>query len=128
MQINNLSARLNSNNSFILGKVRTAELSGWVTPPTMILLNWSPWMGSLDVGIQKAVAKSIKVKFSFQDVFHTNGWITRMDVPGKLISDSWMKFDTRIAMLNLSYTFGNQKVKAARQRTTGSEAESNRAN
>ncbi|WP_373513783.1 outer membrane beta-barrel protein [Persicitalea sp.] len=128
VQINNLSARLNGNNSFILGKGWTAELSGWVTTPAMILLNRSPWMGSLDVGVQKAMTKSIKVKFSIQDVFHTNGWITSMNVPGKLVSNMWMKFDTRIAMLNLTYTFGNQKVKATRERSTGSESESRRAN
>jgi hypothetical protein len=37
-------------------------------------------------------------------------------------------FDTRVAMLNLSYTSGNQQLKAMRQRKTGSEEEMNRTN
>ena len=128
LRISNYSARLNGNNSFIFGKGWTAELSGWLATPEVIVLNRSPWMGSLDMGVQKAVSKALKIKFSVQDVFHTNGWFVRMNVPGKLVSNMWMKWDTRIALLNLTYTFGNQKVKEARQRRTGSEEESGRAN
>jgi hypothetical protein len=36
--------------------------------------------------------------------------------------------DSRVAMLNFTYDFGNQKVKASRQRKTGAEDESKRVN
>ena len=35
-------------------------------------LNTSPWLGSMDIGVQKAVSKALKVKFSLQEVFYTN--------------------------------------------------------
>lgn len=91
-------------------------------------LNTSPWLGSMDIGVQKAVSKALKVKFSLQDVFYTNRYVANMNVPGRLVSNALVQWDSRVALLNVSYTFGNQKVKAARQRRTGSEEESSRAN
>ncbi|WP_373515909.1 outer membrane beta-barrel protein [Persicitalea sp.] len=128
ISINNLAGRLNVNNAFLLGKGWSAELSGWVSTPSTQFLNISPWLGSVDIGVQKTLTEALKVKFSLQDVFYTNRWIARMDVPGKLVSYAKVQWDSRVALLNLTYTFGNQKVKAARQRRTGSEDESSRAN
>ncbi len=42
--------------------------------------------------------------------------------------DYKITFDTRVAMLNLTYTFGNQQLKGMRQRKTGSEEEIQRTN
>lgn len=128
IEIRNWAGRLNANNAFTLGKGWSAELSGWLATPAITVLNRTPWLGTMDVGIQKTVAKALKIKFSLQDVFRTNRIIDRINVSQKLIADSRIQFDTRIALLNLSYTFGNQKVKATRQRSTGSEEESGRAN
>jgi hypothetical protein len=36
--------------------------------------------------------------------------------------------DTRVAMLNLSYSFGNEQLKGMRQRRIGSEEEMQRTN
>jgi hypothetical protein len=36
--------------------------------------------------------------------------------------------DTRVAMLNLTYSFGNQQLKGMRQRRIGSEEEMQRTN
>lgn len=82
----------------------------------------------MDIGVQKAVSKALKVKLSWQDVFYSNRYIANMNVPGRLVGNTEFKLDSRVALLNVSYTFGNQKVKATRQRRTGSEEESRRAN
>lgn len=128
ISIDNIADRVNVNNAFVLGKGWTAELAGWIATPATRFLNSSPWLGSMDIGVQKAVTKALKVKFSLQDVFYTNRSISRMDVPGVLVSNVRLQVDSRVALLNVSYTFGNQKVKAARKRRTGSEEESSRAN
>jgi hypothetical protein len=59
----------------------------------------------MDIGIQKAASKALKVKFSLQDVFYTIRIIANMNVPGRLVSNARVQFDTRVALLNLSYTY-----------------------
>jgi hypothetical protein len=87
----------------------------------------SPWLGSLDAGLQKALGKQWKAKLSVQDIFHSNRIIANIDAAG-FTNRVRIAFDTRVAMLNLSYTFGNQQLKALRQRRTGSEEEMKRTN
>ena len=127
LQIQNVAGRLNGNNAFTLGHGWTAELNGWVSTPAVNGI-WSlPWLGALDTGIQKAVSPVLKLKFSVQDVFHTNRFRPSVSTPtGNQVGV--LTFDTRIALLNLTYSFGNQKLKAARQRRTGSDDETRRAN
>jgi hypothetical protein len=43
-------------------------------------------------------------------------------------TDFTLAFDTRVLMLNLIYSFGNQQLRGTRQRRTGSEEEAQRAN
>jgi hypothetical protein len=122
-----VSGRLNSTSSVILGKGWTAELSGWLNTPRINALTRSPWLGTLDAGIQKSINARLKAKLSVQDIFHTNGFIGMIDTPG-FKRDFTLRFDTRVAMLNLTYTFGNQQLKGIRQRRTGSEEEMQRTN
>lgn len=121
------SARLNGTSSIILGKGFSAELSGWLNTPRVNALIRSPWLGTLDAGIQKTINTRLKAKLSVQDIFHTNGFIGEIRTPGFQRSFR-LAFDTRVAMLNLTYTFGNQQLKGMRQRKTGSEEEMQRTN
>ena len=77
--------------------------------------------------MQKSVSAKLKIKFSVQDIFHSNRIILTTDLPGNRQAVV-IKFDTRVALLNVSYSFGNQKVKSASSRRSGSEDESRRAN
>lgn len=126
--MSNVAGRINGNNAFTLGRGWTAELTGWIKTPAVQVLNRSPWLGSLDTGVQKAMSPVLKLKLTVQDVFHSNRFAGVMNVPGKFSSDTGFYLDTRVALLNLTYSFGNQQVKAARQRRTGSEDETRRAN
>ncbi|WP_266362943.1 outer membrane beta-barrel protein [Tellurirhabdus rosea] len=127
LRIDNFSGRLNANNAFTFGKGWTGELNGWLQTPSVTVLFRTPWLGSLDAGVQKAVTSALKLKLSAQDVFRSNQVIGGADQPGNSQSVR-IKFDTRVVLLNLTYSFGNQQVKAARQRQTASEEESRRAN
>ncbi|MCY7356667.1 MAG: TonB-dependent receptor family protein [Rudanella sp.] len=127
LHIQNVAGRLNGNNAFTLGHGWTAELNGWVSTPAVNGIWQTPWLGALDTGVQKAVSSALKLKFSVQDVFHTNRFRPTVKTPsGSQVGV--LTFDTRIALLNLTYTFGNQTLKGERQRRTGSDDETRRAN
>ncbi len=123
----NLSARLSINNGFSFGKGWTAELNGWVNSPTVKAVQKSTWLGMVDLGLQKAVSPQAKLKLSVQNVFF-NLLDNNTIVTPNSFQSAIVNMDSRVAMLNFSYAFGNQKVKASRQRRTGAEEESRRAN
>ena len=127
LQISNVAGRLNGNNAFTFGHGWTAELNGWVSTPAVNGIWASPWLGALDVGVQKSVSSALKLKLSVQDVFHTN-FFRRTVNTVNYVGPIRLTFDTRVALLNLTYSFGNQQVKAARQRKTGSDDETRRTN
>ncbi|MBD2701010.1 TonB-dependent receptor [Spirosoma sp. BT702] len=127
LQIQNVAGRLNGNNAFTLGHGWTAELNGWVSTPSVNGIWSTPWMGVLDTGVQKVVSSALKIKLSLQDVFHSNVFRPSVETPtGSQVGR--MSLDTRVALLNLTYAFGNQKLKGERQRRTGSDDETRRAN
>lgn len=127
LRIENAAGRLNANNAFTLGRGWTAELNGWLATPAVNGIWASPWLGSVDVGVQKAVGSNLKLKLSGSDLFHTARVINRVNVPGNA-QTARIQFDTRVVLLNVSYAFGNQKLKGERQRRLGSEDETRRAN
>jgi outer membrane receptor protein involved in Fe transport len=122
-----LSGRLNGTSAFVLGKGWTAELSGWLRTPGIDVLIRSPWLGSLDAGLQKTLGAQWKVKLSVQDLFHSNQVVGNIDAGG-FTNRFRIGFDTRVALLNLSCNFGNQQLTGTRQRKTGSEEETKRTN
>ncbi|SIN67084.1 outer membrane beta-barrel protein [Algoriphagus halophilus] len=125
--VEQISSRINMSNTFAFQKGWTGELTGWISSPSIQALARAPWLGSLDLGIQKSFSQKFKARLSIQDIFHTNKFIGKIDVPG-FNSDYHLQFDTRVALINLTYTLGNQDLKAARQRKLGSEEESQRTN
>jgi hypothetical protein len=114
-------------NSFNLGKGYTGELSGWYSTPSI-------WQGtfkssqiwSVDGGVQKTLFKGkANIKASVSDIFKTIKWKGTSDFTGqKTIASGG--FDSRVFKLNFTYRFGNNNVKASRQRKTGLEDESKR--
>lgn len=126
-RVRQVSGRLNASSSLALGKGWTGEASGWLATPAVNALVRSPWLGTLDLGLQKSLGPTWKAKLSVQDVFHTNQMLARIRTH-ELGNDAQIRFDTRVVMLNLTYTFGNQHLKATRQRRTASEDETRRAN
>ena len=83
-------------------------------------------LGNLNFAIAKTfLERKLRVALNFSDVFHTNNTVGRIDYQD--IHLSYLeKNETRSLRLAVSYSFGNQKLKAARNRTTGAETETNR--
>ncbi len=127
LRVEQISGRINNANAFVLGKGWAAEMSGRISTPAVNALNRSPWLGTMDFGIQKSFPKNWKAKLSLQDVFHTNRFIARVNVP-EYESRVQITTDSRIVMLNITWSFGNQQLKNSRQRKTASEEEIQRAN
>jgi len=83
-------------------------------------------MASGDLGIQKAIKSSWKIKFSLSDFTHTDRVNTKIITP-QFSSKVLIKFDSRVALLGVTYNFGNQQIKN-RQRKSSSEDELRRIN
>ena len=122
-----VSFNLYAQQSFKLDTKTTAELSSFYAAPSV-------WQGTLkskemwgiDAGLQRTILKGkATVKASVTDIFRTMTWAGNSTVTGQIlrVNGGW---ESRQAKLNLSYRFGNNQVKAARQRKTGLEDENKR--
>lgn len=123
------SYRVFAQNSLKLSKTVTAELSGWVNGPSL----WSgtfrtKLMGQMDMGLQKQVLKGKgTLRFALSDVLKT----FRFDSDNFFANQYLRAYgsqESRVFRINFSWRFGNNQVKAARARKTGTEDENNRAN
>ena len=116
-----------SEHTIQLGKGWSAQFSGWFNSPQL----WGGVMkmtsqGMMDVGIQKKFwHDSAIAKFTFGDILNTSSWSGKTIAGGSnlKIHGGW---EGQIARLNLTYRFGSNEIKSARDRKTGLEDEKNR--
>jgi hypothetical protein len=123
-----VAASLYMQNTLRFAKTWTAELSGWVTSPSIWQGTFrSKSMGGMDIGLQKTLFEGkANIKASLTDVLHTMRWSSTSDYAGQTM-DMNGGWESRQFRLNFSYRFGNNQVKAARQRNTGADEEKKRA-
>lgn len=114
------------NTNIKINRTLNAEINGWYmtrSQEQFLLLN--P-MGALTIGLQQKIMKGQgKLGLTVSDIFYTeqvSGTIQYQDI--NLIYSQ--RSASRNARLTFSYSFGNQSLKAARNRKTGAETESNR--
>jgi hypothetical protein len=122
-----IGGRFTSTHSIIMGKGWTGEISGRLNTPSINANFRSPWLGTMDLGIQKTFPKTWKAKLNFQDVFHSTMIKVKAITP-EFENRVQIMRDTRVVMLTISRSFGNQQVKSSRQRKTASEDEIQRTN
>jgi Outer membrane receptor proteins, mostly Fe transport len=122
------AADVRTNNTFTFKKGWSAELnaafsSGGRYGYMVSRPNWG-----LSTGVQKNIWKNKGlVKFNITDIFWTNLPRATITYPGTYI-ENWHAYrESRVANISFTYRFGNNKVQAARRRTTGSEEERQRA-
>ena len=103
-----------------------AEVSGYFSGPGIwggVFVYETSW--NLDAGIQKKfIQDKLNVKLSFSDIFYQSGW-DGVSIFDGLESYGSGRWDSRRINVNLSYRFGNDKVKS-RKRTVGSEDDAGR--
>ena len=82
----------------------------------------------MDIGVQQKLLKGAgTIKVSFTDVLNTLHWRGVSDFGGSHL-DASGHFESQQLKINFSYRFGNNLVKAARQRKASSEDENKRLN
>lgn len=105
----------------------TAELSGWYNTPSI----WqgvfkSKAMWSVDGGVQKTIFKGKGTfKVSVSDIFFSMKFSGESDFAGQYTRASG-NFESRQLRTSISWRFGSNTVKAARQRKDASEEEKKR--
>ena len=114
-------------NTFVLPKAFSFEVSGWFSSPSV----WggtyrTKSIGSLDLAIQKQfLNKKLNVRLAVSDVLFTSPWRANSKFPNLVISGNGGN-DSRQVRLNLSYNFGSEQIKKEINRNSGLEDEKNR--
>ncbi|HEY6902398.1 MAG TPA: outer membrane beta-barrel protein [Puia sp.] len=129
VDVNVFATNLYAQQSARLGKGWTAELSGFFTSPSVWQGTFKTRaLGSIDGGFQKTLLQNrATLKVSVSDIFKTLHWTATSDFAGQYLRSSG-SFESRQLKIYFTYKFGNSQVKTARQRKTGAEEESKRAN
>lgn len=115
-----------TNHSLKLPKNLTAEISMWYNSPNVYGMMRGNAQYAVNAGLQKSFwNKKANLRLNINDIFLTNKFMGKTDFGGvkMTISNRW---DSRAARLTFTYKFGNQNVKAARRRSTATEAEQSR--
>ncbi|HSU28205.1 MAG TPA: TonB-dependent receptor [Chitinophagaceae bacterium] len=114
-------------NSLKIGKKWTVEVSGWYASPSLWQGTFkSDAMWSVDMGVQKTIFKGFGTfKVAFADVFNSLHFRGVSNFTGQYLVASG-SFDAQQVKFSISRRFGNNQVKASRQRKLGTEDENNR--
>ena len=121
------SLDLRTNNTFTFKKGCIAELNASFNSGGQYgFMEFDPqW--ALAAGLQKIILKSKgTLRFNITDIFWTN--LPKAVITYNNYVEKWHAYrESRVANLTFTYRFGNNKVPAARRRTTASEEERQRA-
>jgi hypothetical protein len=121
------AANMSTQNSFVLGKDWSAEVSGWYQSPQRYGYMVLKAMGGLSLGIQKHFfEKKATAKLNLSDVFLSQNPKGYSEFSG-YHEDFIVRRDTRVATVSFTYRFGKRSVTPAQRRARGAEEELKRA-
>jgi hypothetical protein len=113
--------------SFILPKHFSVELSGFYNSRALNGITVFKPYGSLDFGIRKKLGSGDNINFSVTNLLNSMDLRGYTHLPEKnLVADIHLRFSSRTFKLTYTHSFGKQKLKASRHRTTGAEDEKDR--
>jgi len=127
LAIDQSTATVYGQNSFVLPKGFKLEVSGWFSSPSIwggTFLTKS--LGSVDIAVQKKFLEDkLSIRLAAGDVFFTSFWRANMEFGDlKIIGHGGQ--ESQLVRLNVSYRFGSSEVKTNRKRKTGLEEEEQR--
>jgi hypothetical protein len=128
VQINNVSYGINGSQRFSFTPSWSAEVSGFFQSSNVLGIFVIRPMGSLDIGLRKKL-KDNKSSFNFAvtNVLNTLVFAFKADVPDhNIYADVQLHTFFRGYRLTYTRSFGKEKLKANRDRITGSEEERSR--
>ncbi|MEP7323105.1 MAG: outer membrane beta-barrel family protein [Saprospiraceae bacterium] len=105
----------------------TLEISGMFNSPSVAQGTFKMQsIYGIDLGVQKTVLEGKgNIKMSITDIFQSQRFRGTSNFAGQYLH-FYFASETRQLRLNFSYRFGNNQVKAARQRRSGTEDENKR--
>jgi hypothetical protein len=108
----------------------TGEITAFYQLPSMSGLYQLRAKGAVNIGLNKKfAANNGALKLSVADLFWTNKTRVINDIPAIGLYAGWKAYhEPHVIRLTYSRNFGNQQVKAANKRPSGSEDERNRIN
>ncbi|MBX0289903.1 TonB-dependent receptor [Hymenobacter sp. HSC-4F20] len=113
------------NNSFALGHGWSADLAGNYSSREQYAFQDIRSFGQVGAGVQKSLGKAM-LRLNATDIFYTAP--LRVTSRYQVLEETYRSAqDTRVVTASVTYRFGNEKVAAARRRTTGAEDEKRRA-
>lgn len=114
-------------NSLRFAKVWAADLTAFYNAPTVYMGSFEgKAIYSISTGISKQILKGKgSIKLAVNDIFNTLKFSGTMNYSGQH-TQLVQQGETRLFKLNLSYRFGNNGVKASRQRSSGVDDENRR--
>ncbi|MGB3151333.1 MAG: outer membrane beta-barrel family protein, partial [Maribacter sp.] len=127
------SFNINSTQSFTMAKNLSSEINVNYNSPTLLSFIGTGVLQevySINVGIQKKFGDNGgTLSFRINDLLDSQEWNVITDVPEQnLNTNNTFDFSNRTFIISYSNTFGNSKLKSARERATGAEEEKRRVN
>lgn len=115
-----------SSHNIKLPKEVSGEISMWYNSRNVYGTLYSNPQYAVSAGLQKSFwNKKGSLRLNINDIFLTNKFSGRTDFANVNLSVR-NRWDSRNVRLTFTYKFGNQNVKAARRRSTATEAEQSR--
>jgi len=112
--------------NFSLGKNWNADISGWYNFQNATTIYRSKALGSINIGVSKKILnEKATIKLAITDLLNTQRW-EQTATTNTLDLRTYRKWESRNMAISFSYRFGNNKIKSARDRETGSSAEMDR--
>ncbi|WP_379088707.1 outer membrane beta-barrel family protein [Pedobacter sp. UC225_65] len=127
-QLQKVAYNFNISNTISLAQNWTIESSFWLNSPRVRGLERTTiYQYALNMGVQKSVlAKKLKFRLNVDDIFATNYWKGTLQYQNVNLRVQ-NNYISRRASFSISYSFGNQNVKSARERNTATDDIKNRA-
>ncbi|KQC00431.1 outer membrane beta-barrel protein [Pedobacter sp. Hv1] len=127
-QLQKVAYSFNIGSTVVLPDNWTIETSFWLNSPKVRGLERTTiYQYALNMGLQKSIlAKKLKFRLNIDDIFATNYWkgtLLYQNVNLKVQNN----YISRRAVFGVSYNFGNQSIKSARNRNTATDDIKNRA-
>jgi len=127
INIDQTSYNISSTQSFILGKDYSFELNGFYNSASYFGRSLLKPYYRISAGFQKKFKDGGNLRFNVRDIFDSMEWQTSVSIPeAGFATNGIFDFSNRTFTISYSNSFGNQKVKAKRNRITGSESERKR--
>ncbi len=99
------------------------SISSWFNFQNQTTIYQSKPLGSLSVGLNKKLFnEKASIKLNINDVFNTQRW-EQTAKTSSLDMLTYRKWESRNVTISFSYRFGNNKIKSARERGTGTDNE-----